>query len=506
MADQGWGAGYVTDIDYLQYYDPAQSQAFIALAALLNSFDATIARCGDDFKLLEIGSGLGINALIAAAANPGWQITGIDFNPSHVASARQLAKRANLDNVTFLELDLRSALESAALASLPQFDAITMHGVWSWVDRPVQDGIVRLLDRKLRPGGMLHVSYNVLTAWHGVLGLQRFVREAGQRLAHRSDRQVKAGFEVALALSKAGGVEVFSHPFAKKVLTDILNMPTAYVSHEFMNENWMPCLHADVAARLAEAKLQFAGSSDILSNFPSLGLTGEQLAVFERFDDPLMLELFKDVCCPRTLRHDVFVRGGSRLSSGHRDKLLAGITLALRKPEAEWSFEFDTSVGKAQMEEGRYRLILSRLREGPATVRELLDLPALPGRRDNPAELIGLLVATNHAVPLANPGSPLDQRSQGLNEAIFCSKLEADQPIETVSFAVPATGSGLNLSKLDAILVHELGAHPECSDPALLASRIARNPTPTALADVKIAVELFFNARAPLLRQLGFAV
>jgi hypothetical protein len=42
-----------------------------------------------------------------------------------------------------------------------------------------------------------------------------------------------------------------------------------------------------------------------------------------------MRELVKDMCLPRGLRHDVFVRGPRRLAAGERDAALAEAVLGL---------------------------------------------------------------------------------------------------------------------------------------------------------------------------------
>ncbi len=43
-----------------------------------------------------------------------------------------------------------------------------------------------------------------------------------------------------------------------------------YLAHEYMNAHWSPCFHADVAAALADAKLDWAGSANLLESFPDL--------------------------------------------------------------------------------------------------------------------------------------------------------------------------------------------------------------------------------------------
>ena len=130
---------------------------------------------------MELGCGAGFGAAMLAGCNPRWEVIGIDFNPAHVAAAREFAREAGIGNARFIEADLAAFAKTETGRDLPQVDVITLHGVWSWVGDAVRDGIVRLLADKLRPGGIAYVSYNALPAWQGALGLQRLLLEAGRR-------------------------------------------------------------------------------------------------------------------------------------------------------------------------------------------------------------------------------------------------------------------------------------------------------------------------------------
>jgi SAM-dependent methyltransferase len=45
---------------------------------------------------------------------------------------------------------------------LPQFDSISLHGIWTWVSRDNQKLIVEFARRHLKPGGLLYIDYNCL--------------------------------------------------------------------------------------------------------------------------------------------------------------------------------------------------------------------------------------------------------------------------------------------------------------------------------------------------------
>lgn len=442
-----WGGGYVTDIAYAPGYYAEQSPRLMALTAMITGHAMTLPSPDEPFHFVDIGCGRGFTALVLAAANPGWTVTGLDFHPAHVASARSLAERAGVTNCRFVEADLTNY----DAGELPDFDAVSMHGVWTWVAEPVRAGIVRLLGNKLRAGGLCHVSYNVQPAWHGMVGLQRLMREAGTRLAFRADRQAERGFDVVRRLVGAEGEQTDSETF--KIIQACDDKPGAYMAHEFMNEAWQPCFHSDVVRALADAKLDYVGSPRLLENFPGLSLHETALEIAREFDDPEMLELIKDLTLGHPLRHDVYIRGATRPAPDVRDQALRTVALGLSVPYGQRKLEFQTASGRAAMNAPYYEPIFARLAEGPATVGDLLDL-ARPADRspaaDNPAELIAMLVGTRQAVTVAAPGAPMTPVAVALNAAMFAEKVEGGNVMQPVSLAVPALGGGYSIPGIGA--------------------------------------------------------
>jgi SAM-dependent methyltransferase len=499
-----WSSGYVTDVPYMAGLYATQSQSLMALAALLNGVAARPARREEPFHFCDIGCGMGFTALVVAAANPAWQVTGLDFLPGHIAAARNIAREAGIDNVSFIEADLKHFSESPEASRLEPFDAVTAHGVWTWVETSVQDGILRLLDAKLKPGGCFQLSYNTLTGWQTGLGLQRLIREVGIRTSTRSDRQGAAGVKLAQDLAAAGNVS-FSDGFGKTMLDRMSGMPSAYVAHEFMNAHWRPVMHADVATSLARAKLEFAGSSRLLNNFPQLILSEQQREILSRFDDPGMLELFKDICHPQALRADVFIRGARRLDAIARDAALNDIVIGLIAQEPAWKFEFDAAGGKAQMAEDFYRPVFTRLQQkGAASLHEIYALPELRGRSQNSAELLGVILGTDQAIVLPNPGAAMDERCRRLNLALLRAQFAAGQGGGPIHFALPASGHGTTVPNFEGMILHEIAANQDAADPADMAARLGIHQTPEQRAELADRLRLFFKEDAPLLRHLGF--
>lgn len=437
-----WGAGYITDIAYLPGYYRQQAPAHLDMIARLSGI---AFRLPEDFAWVEIGCGTGFGAAIVAATNPRATVVGIDFNPAHIAAARALAEEASLANVAFLEADVATLADSPALQDIPEADIVTMHGVWSWVPEPVQRGIVRLLGARVKPGGLVHVSYNALPSWQGGLAWQRLVREAGLRLAGRSDHQVRAGVEVAAALREAKAHHLIG-PLAAVMGEKATRMPVAYLAHEFMNATWRPCFFADVAAALAPAKLEFAGSALPIEQFPDLVMNDAQRAVYDRFDDAAMRETVKDCCLDRGLRQDLFVRGARRLDRAERDAALLEVSLGLMVPAAKFAFETDMPAGHASFSPEFYRPIAEALATRPHTVGELLALPEAKGRKDNPAEVAGVLVGTEQAIPLLRPGATQSAQAIALNAALARRVVTPAQAGRGFALCAHAVGGGVPAS------------------------------------------------------------
>jgi SAM-dependent methyltransferase len=499
-AARDWGDGYIIDIAYLPGYYRQQSPSHLNLACLLGGVAGIDTSPTSPLSYLELGCGYGFSALVLAAANPGWRVTGLDFNPAHVAAARALAAEAGIVNAQFIEADL-AALDAGGLASdIPESDIVAAHGLWSWIGDGARAGMVCLLGSRLRPGGLLYISYNALPRWGVALGMQRLLREAGSRLATRSDRQAAAGIDIVRTLAEANARQL-RDPFIQSLIEAARHAHPAYLAHEFMNAMWRPTFHADVALALRAAKLDWVASADLLENFSPLMLHVEARAVVDRFDEPLMRELVKDMCLDRGLRQDVFVRGPRRLSPLERDAALGEVTLALACPVEQFVWELEVPVGKATIERGFFGPVVAALAEGPKRVRDLLALPDLP-RRDNPGELVGMLVGTGQALPLS--GIPAEPEPQALRLNALAARQLARLDNLTSGMALATSGSGTPLPcPMVELLVGGNFCEGAPSDLAEKARALAANALPGEQAKLIELCDRISRERASLWRELG---
>ncbi|MGH7120922.1 MAG: class I SAM-dependent methyltransferase [Acetobacteraceae bacterium] len=451
-----WGGGYVTDIGYLLSFHPEQAPAHLALATLLNGVATEVIEKPEGLSYLELGSGLGFTASLLAASNPSWRVTAIDFNPEHIAESRSFATDAGVGNVTFLEADFATLVDSPLAAQVPEADVVSLHGVWSWVSEAARAGIVKLLAAKVRAGGLVHVSYNALPAWQGALGMQRLVREAGRKLAGRSDRQAQAGLGVVRALVAAGARHVGKDAFSKELLGRLNGAAVGYLAHEFMNQDWRPAFHADVAKALAEAKLSFVGSARLFENFPDLTMNEAERAEAARFDDPLLVELIKDMSGGPALRHDVYVRGARRLGENERDHILSGLTLVLTEPPGRFAFEMEVAAGKATMNRDSYGPMVEALAAAPQTVSGLIALGAAQQSRATPAEVAAMLVGSGQAMVAFRPASGRLAELDRFHAAAAGRARRFDKLARPIALASRRLGSGVLVPAVELLVLNRL--------------------------------------------------
>src|SRR5262249_24909122 len=168
-----WGEGYVTDLQYTPSFCKEQSPAILRLACMLNGVETTPE--SGSFTYCDLGCGEGQTALILAAGYPEGRFYGVDFNPGHIMRARGIAAAAALSNVEFLE----RSFDDLADESFPEFDFITLHGVYSWISPGLRQSIVQFVARQLKPGGIVYVGYNAMPGSTSGLAVQRLLHDVG---------------------------------------------------------------------------------------------------------------------------------------------------------------------------------------------------------------------------------------------------------------------------------------------------------------------------------------
>jgi SAM-dependent methyltransferase len=460
-----WSAGYVTDIEYLPGFYREQAPALLDLVCLLNRVEPPDRL--DRVRYCELGCGQGITALLLAAANPEIEFWGVDFHPAHIARGRALAAEAQLDNVHLIEQAFAD-LTGPGAPELPQFDYITMHGVYSWISEENRRAIVRFVAQHLKPGGVVYVSYNCMPGWIIGLPLQRLLSDYANSVEGGSDRAIEGAIAFARRMQEAGARPLADPEIVERLEKELARGQGAYLAHEYLNENWTPMYHADVTRELAAAKLAYVGSATLLENFPDLSLAPQQRRLLGEVATPSFRETLKDYFMARSFRRDVFVRGARRMSEAAQAATLRDLRLSLAVPPTRLRHEIEVPVGEAKLEERLYAPVFAELKRRPASVGELLELPGVKGvTTATPVELTGMLVGSWQAAPLLRAVENESARRgvHAFNAAM--TRRAVAQGKTSAPVAAAATGSGLHLTLFEMLAYERLAAGTPADDEAL---------------------------------------
>jgi SAM-dependent methyltransferase len=193
---------YVLDTPYADTFFRELSPAWLNYVAAVNGVPPRPVEGA--FTYLELGCGFGSSAVINAAAFPGADVHACDFNPAHIARGRHYADTLGVRNITFHQ----DAFDALGARELPASDFIALHGVYSWVDADARAAVRRLIDRLLKPGGLVYVSYNALPGWSHELPLRKLLVELASTAPGTTGAQSEAAAATLFRTCRAltGGI------------------------------------------------------------------------------------------------------------------------------------------------------------------------------------------------------------------------------------------------------------------------------------------------------------
>lgn len=446
-----WASGYVTEIGYTHGYYRDLSPNLISLAALNQSVRPLPAR---PLRYLELGFGQGVSLNIHAAACPG-EYWGTDFNPVHAANARELAEAsgsgARIFDLSFEEL--------AARDDLPEFDVITMHGIWSWVNELNRAILIDLIRRKLAVGGSLFISYNSIPGWTQTIPL-RHLLTLHTELASATDRGIEqrigAALDFAQKLAEAGCMFFQANPGAKDRLDKMQAEDRHYLAHEYFNKDWLPTPFSAVAERLEGAKLTFAASGFLQDHVEVLNLTGAGQDLIKGISHVTLRESARDFLINRRFRKDIFVKGPQLMTAHERRERMGERRFILIVAPEQASRKQLGALGEVELPAQVVEPLLTVLAEDghrPKSYAEIASHPTLAGQAELLLRQALLLLVAGGAVEPAQTeavAAAAQPACRALNRHILD---RARHGADIAFLASPVIGGGFSLNRYDQLLL-----------------------------------------------------
>ena len=491
-----YGAAHVR---YVAAYQPDTAPPRLQMTLAIAD---TVWRPADRERLtvLDIGCGRGVTACLLAAANPHWDVIGLDLQPVHIAEAREIAAEAGLDNARFIEADLAELDEESSARLLPEVDVVICYGVWTWVPDPVREGIVRLLRSRVKAGGLVFMGYNALPGFADCIPMQRLLEEAVRGMGGSDTERGMAALAAIEALRAAGA----RHLPREEVLDHVLKRgrgAPAYMVHEWLTSFWRPVFHADLARDLARARLDYGGCARPARSLPDLNLTEAQLNAVAEAPAGFARETLLDAFRSRRFRTDVFVRG--RRPGGR--EMLAGMEMALIVAPGAAKIGFTTETGEATLPAPQAEALLGALAQGPRTLGDLAALPALAGLK--PVDLAVLLLESDVACPVWRDAAkdPAARARAARCNATLLRRLapEASANAAPLGAAVPSLGTGILASASELTVIVALQDGTPAETEALVARLAEPGDGPEALARMREGIGSLLANRVPAWRGIG---
>ena len=271
------------------------------LAAIAQIFGLT-AKPLAQARVLEIGGAEGGNILPLALRFPKAEFFGIDISPVQIERGRQHVKALGLSNVR-MECCSVTNLRPA----LGQFDFIICHGIYSWVEKPVQDAIFDALKKHLAPRGIGFVSYNVLPGWR----MKQPFRDAAHSLLPRGlplAEKAQAARELLSFLAAHSDAKTGYGLAMREVEGRLTQTRLDYLAHEYLEDANVPCTLTEFLQRAGSAGLAYLGDAEISEMIP-IGTSPELQQEISRRSggDQVAMEQLMDFIKGRQFRSTLLV-------------------------------------------------------------------------------------------------------------------------------------------------------------------------------------------------------
>jgi SAM-dependent methyltransferase len=366
--------GYPTDVPYVRTFFRSLAPAWLDHVAIVSGFIPPARDAG--FAFCELGCGQGMTTAILAATHPDGHFYGIDVMPSHIEHARRFATEGTIVNIDFHTADFATA----AGMDLPGFDYIVAHGVYSWVNAESKAALRAFIDRHLKPGGLVYISYNAIPGRATDLPFQRLMRALGSTFSGESMSRFTAAATIVDRLADLKPPALAASSFLHRLRKNKKRSAEAYLVHELMSENWEALCVTQVRAEMATIGLAPVGSATLVQNFDSLVLGRDARKVLAAISDSNVRELARDFLISQSFRCDVFVRAGRRLNEDERYQRLRATTFALARPRRAIKYSMATPAGRLRYGNAAARAIVSVLSAGPASLAEITAKSTLAGQ------------------------------------------------------------------------------------------------------------------------------
>ena len=324
-----WTDGYQTEVNYTYGYYRDLSPNYQRFCLLLNHVDCPTNTINQAHCELGFGQGVSLNIHAAAAFG---HYYGTDFNPAHAGHANHLAEYSQTPHHFYDD-----SFEELLNKDLPQFDSISLHGIWSWISHENQGIILKFIRKFLKPNGIVYISYNCVTGWAANMPIRELFHSHFKFNSTSTNpiQKVKDSLDFSEALLKQEPNFAKRNPNALNKVQELQKQNPNYLIHEYLNQDWQCFSFQQVVRIMEEAKLSYAGSTDLNTQLDNINFSTEHQNFINQIDHPIFKEQCRDYFANTQFRKDLFIRGKNNLTPRQsQEKLRNTAFVLLSSPES----------------------------------------------------------------------------------------------------------------------------------------------------------------------------
>ena len=508
-----WTAGYVADIGYTFGYYQELNPMRIKLAFL----DAGLVY-PEVGVACELGFGQGLSVNVHAAASmTSWH--GTDFNPAQAGFAQELAHKSGAS----AQLVDQGFEDFCANDQLPEFDFIGLHGIWSWISDANRAIIVDFIQRKLKVGGVLYISYNTQPGWAAMVPMRNLLTQhstvmgaSGQGIVPR----INASLDFAERLLATNPSYAKANPQVAGRIAAIKGQNKNYVAHEYFNRDWQPMSFAEMADWLAPTKLSYACSAHLSDHVDAINLTAEQQSFLADIPDAVLRQSVRDFMVNQQFRRDYWVKGARTLTAFDRSQALRQQKILLTSHRHDIALKITGNAGEIEMAAAIYNPILDLLADHqPKSLGQLEQALNQAGLGLGQIHQAVIILAGQGHIALLQDDS-IVAKAKKVSDKLNLHLIEKARSNSDVStLASPVTGGGVAVGRFQQMFLLAL-RHGKKSpvDMASFAWSILRSQGQKILKD-GVVIEsdegnieefthlstIFFEKQLPILKALQIA-
>ncbi len=404
----------------------------------------------------ELGFGQGLTLAINSATS-GAKWYGTDIEPMQVAFAEGLSShykdRCRIYGQSFEEF--RDNPE------LGEFDFICLHGIWTWVSNADRKIICELVGEKLRPGGLLYISYNTLPAWSTFMPVQKLMRSFCDN--HKSVNldplsNLTESFKFIEKLMGAEPKYLKANPTIQGKLKGLIDQSDNYLVHEYLASDFKPMTFDEAAGWLTPLNMDYVCSATVFDDNPVLNLTSKQAEFLSEIKNPIFRETCKDLMVNKDFRAEYWIKGGEKLSKQGYPRELDKFSLMLTRPSEDIKLEFKGALGVGNADESVYRPLITILGDHEIwsysdTIKAMVERGIEEGKT---ADAIKNLFGIGCIAPIDREGSKKANKGdvKSLNDKIMQRSIEDNLDINTLASSV--IGGGVSVNKITQMHIQDL--------------------------------------------------